>query len=50
LVGIFTRDPGRYLAGVNVSHAELENVEMRRYALYFGRFTLAALAGFQDLD
>ncbi|ABA88066.1 hypothetical protein Pcar_0809 [Syntrophotalea carbinolica DSM 2380] len=51
---LFARDPSRYLLGFNISHAELEDFEMRRYALegeyYAGRFTLAALGGLQEGD
>ena len=58
LIGIglhlFVRDPSQYLLGLNVIHVELEDTEMRRYALegeyYMGPFSLTAMLGQQEGD
>lgn len=53
-VHLFTRDPENYLAGINVVHVELDDIELRKYALeaeyYAGAFTVAGLLGLQEGD
>jgi len=51
---LFTRDPSRYLLGVYGSYHTWDSIDIWRLAgeaeLYLGRFTLSALAGYENVD
>ncbi|WP_157066540.1 hypothetical protein [Hyphomicrobium sulfonivorans] len=53
-VHLFTRDPSSYLLGVYGSYHTWDSIDIWRIAaeaeLYLGRFTVSALAGYENID